>query len=369
MLSKAMVFTAVGQPLELREFPVTYPGPGGMWVKVAMSTICGSDLHTTLGTRPAPVPIILGHEITGSVAALGKGVTTDTMGRPLKEGDRITWTIFANCGNCYFCKIKSLPMKCLKLFKYGHECCTPAPHLNGGYAEYCYIIPGTFVFKIPDSISDEEITPANCGLATIMQGCDEIKINPEDHVVIQGAGLLGIYAAAVAKERGAGKVIIIDMVPERLEMAKRFGADVAVNSRGLRDEDLIASIMEQTEGWGADVILELAGTPKVLPAGLKMLRKGGRYSWQGNVFPNATFPCDAYDIITRWITIRGFHNYDALQLAEAVAFIERTKDKYPFRDLVGCKLPLADLARGLKIAEERKAVRAAICPGLPATHD
>ncbi len=107
MISKAMVFTAVGSPLELREYPVTPPEPGGIWVKVAMSTICGSDLHTTLGARPAPVPIILGHEITGRVAALGKGVTTDTMGRPLKEGDRITWTIFASCGNCYFCKIKN----------------------------------------------------------------------------------------------------------------------------------------------------------------------------------------------------------------------------------------------------------------------
>lgn len=362
MISKAMVFTGVGQPLELREYPVIPPEPKGMWVKVAMSTICGSDLHTTLGARPAPVPIILGHEIAGRVSALGKGVTADTMGRPLKEGDRITWTMFANCGSCYFCKIKSLPMKCVKLFKYGHESCTNAPHLNGGYAEYCYIVPGTFVFKVPDTVSDEEITPANCGLATVMQGCDEIKIAPEDCVVIQGAGLLGIYAVAVAKERGAGKVIVIDMVPERLELAKRFGADVVFNSKLSSDAEIISGVMEQTGGWGADVVLELAGTPKVLSSGLKMLRKGGRYSWQGNVFPNAKVEIDAYDIITRWITIRGFHNYDAMQLTEAIGFIERTNGKYPYKDLVSHKFPLANLAKGLKIAEERKAVRAAICP-------
>jgi putative phosphonate catabolism associated alcohol dehydrogenase len=362
MISKAMVFTAVGQPLELREYPVTPPEPGGMWVRVAMSTICGSDLHTTLGARPAPVPIILGHEITGRVATLGKGVTTDTMGRTLKEGDRITWTMFANCGTCYFCKIKSLPMKCVKLFKYGHESCASAPHLNGGYAEYCYIVPGTYVFKVPDTVSDEEITPANCGLATVMQGYDEIKIAPEDCVVIQGAGLLGIYAAAVAKERGAGRVMIIDMVPERLELAKLFGADVVFDSRQLTDEQIISGVMEQTGGWGADLVLELAGTPKVIPAGLKMLRKGGRYCWQGNVFPGAKVEINAYDIITRWITIRGFHNYDALQLAEAIAFIERTNDRYPYKDIVSHKFPLTDIAKGLKIAQERKAVRAAICP-------
>jgi putative phosphonate catabolism associated alcohol dehydrogenase len=361
MISKAMVFTAVGSPLELREYPVTAPEAGGIWVKVSMATICGSDLHTTLGARPAPVPIILGHEITGRVAALGKGVTTDTMGRPLKEGDRITWTIFASCGNCYFCKIKNLPMKCVKLFKYGHETCSVAPHLNGGYAEYCYIVPGTFVFKVPDTVSDEEVTPANCGLATVMQAYDGIKIQPEDHVVIQGAGLLGIYAAAVAKDRGAGKVIVLDVVPERLETAKRFGADVVFNTRELSDNSIVSAVMDQTAGWGADLVLELAGTPKVIPAGLKMLRKGGQYCWQGNVFPGAKVELDAYDIITRWLTIRGFHNYDALQLAEAIGFIERTKDKYPFKELVSHKFPLVDLAKGLKVAEERKAVRAAIC--------
>jgi len=362
MFSKAMVFTAVGSPLEMREYPVNAPEPGGMWVRITMSTICGSDLHTTLGARPAPVPIILGHEITGRVAALGKGVTADTMGRPLKEGDRVTWTIFANCGSCYFCKIKSLPMKCVKLFKYGHESCTAAPHLNGGYAEYCYIIPGTFVFKVPDCVFDEEAAPANCGLATVMQGYDGAKLQPEDRVVIQGAGLLGIYACAVAKDRGAGKVIILDVVPERLEMAKRFGADVALDTREFADSDIVSFVMDHTSGWGADLILELAGTPKVLPAGLKMLRKGGQYCWQGNVFPGAKVEVDAYEIITRWITIRGFHNYDALQLAEAIHFIERTRDRYPFREIVSHKLPLADLAKGLKLAEERKAVRAAVCP-------
>jgi threonine dehydrogenase-like Zn-dependent dehydrogenase len=253
-------------------------------------------------------------------------------------------------------------MKCVKLFKYGHETCAHAPHLNGGFAEYCYIIPGTFVFKIPDAVSDEEATPANCGLATVMQTYDGLKLEPEANIVIQGAGLLGIYAVAVAKDRGAGKIIILDMVPERLEMAKKFGADVALNTTGLSDSDTVAKILEETGGWGADAVLELAGTPKVVAAGLKMLRKGGQYSWQGNVFPGAKVELDASEVIFKWLTIRGFHNYDALQLGEAVGFLERTNGKYPFKQMVSQKLPLADLAKGLKMAEERKAIRVAICP-------
>ena len=156
--------------------------------------------------------------------------------------------------------------------------------------------------------------------------------------------------------------MIVDLVPERLEMAKRFGADVTINKANRSDTDVVSEIMEQTSGWGADLVLELAGTPQVISAGLKMLRKGGQYCWQGNVFPGATVQCDAYDIITRWLTIRGFHNYDALQLAEAVSFIERTKGRYPFKEMVSHKLPLADLTKGLELAKERKAIRAAICP-------
>lgn len=362
MKGKAMVFNGTGKPFEMKEFPMMDPEPGAIWVRVTMSTICGSDLHTVLGHRPAPVPIILGHEITGKIVALGKGVKTDTMGRPLKEGDRVTWTIFASCGKCYFCKIKSLPMKCTSLFKYGHETCVNPPHLNGGYAEYCYITPGTFVFKVHDSLADEEVTPVNCGLATVVQAYDAIGIQPEDNIVVQGAGTLGLYAAAVARDRGAGKVIVVDMVPERLEMARKFGADALINARDCSDQEMIQKVMDLTGGWGADLAVEVAGTPKVVPAGLKMLRKGGRYVEVGNVFPGAKFEVDGYDIITRLITIKGVHNYDALQLGESLGFVERTKDIYPFKDLVTHKLPLEKLAEGMKITEERKAIRVAIYP-------
>lgn len=362
MKGKAAVFTGVGEPFDFREFPLVELEPGAVWVKITMSTICGSDLHTVLGARSAPVPIILGHEITGRIYALGKDVKTDTMGRVLKEGDRITWTVFSNCGKCYFCKIKSLPMKCVNLFKYGHETCTDSPYLNGGYAEYCYITPDTYIFKIPDSLSDEEVTPINCGLSTVVQGYDAIGIQPEETVVVQGAGTLGLYATAVAKDRGASKVIVVDIVPQRLEMAKDFGADNVINASDLSDQELIEKVRDLTEGWGSDLVVEVAGTPKVVSAGLGMLRKGGRYAEIGNVFPGATFDVDANDLITRWITIKGIHNYDALQLAEALSFVERTRDIYPYKKLVTHKLSLNDIEKGMKIMEERKAIRVAICP-------
>lgn len=362
MKAKAMVFTEVGKPFEAREFPLVDLESKAIWVKVSMSTICGSDLHTIQGHRPAPVPMILGHEITGKVMALGKDIKTDTTGKPLKEGDRITWTIFANCGNCYYCKIKGLPMKCVNLFKYGHETCVNPPYLNGGYAEYCYITPGTYVFKVPDNLSDEEVAPVNCGLSTVIQGYDSIKIQPDDQIVIQGAGMLGLYAAAVAKERGAGKVIVIDLVDSRLEMAKKFGADMVINGKEKSNEEIIEIVRSSTGGWGVDLVVELAGTPKVIPMGIKMLCKGGRYLHIGNVSPMSLFEIDGNDIVTNWITIKGIHNYDALQLYEALNFIERNKEVYPFKDFVTHKVSLDEINNGIKIAESRVAIRVAVCP-------
>lgn len=314
------------------------------------------------GHRPAPTPIILGHEIIGRIVALGKDVKTDTCGNLLKEGDRITWTIFANCGRCYYCKIKALPMKCVNLFKYGHETCINAPYLNGGYAEYCYITPGTYVFKVPDSLTDEEVAPINCGLATIVQGYDSIGIQPDDQIVVQGAGMLGLYAVAVAKERGAGQVIVTDIIDTRLEMAKKFGADVVINVKESSDAEIIKKVHELTAGWGADLAVEVAGTPSAIPMGLKMLRKGGRYVQMGNVFPGAIHEIDGYEIITKWLTIKGVHNYDALQLSEALNFIERNNNKYPFKEFVTHKVSLDEIEKGIEIAESRKAIRVAVCP-------
>ncbi len=107
----AAVMTASKHDLELIQYPLPDVGSGCILVRVKCCTICGSDLHTWLGRRSAPTPIILGHEIVGEIVELGDGVTYDSGDRPLKIGDRITWTIMDNCGKCYYCREKGLTMK------------------------------------------------------------------------------------------------------------------------------------------------------------------------------------------------------------------------------------------------------------------
>jgi threonine dehydrogenase-like Zn-dependent dehydrogenase len=122
-----------------------------------------------------------------------------------------------------------MPQKCQGVRKYGHDLATDDPHFLGGFAEYCYILPGSFILKLPTDLSDEEATPLNCGVATMAAVTEAAAIGLGDAVVIQGLGLLGLYGAAMAKARGARCVIGLDAVEPRLEIARKFGVDHIVD--------------------------------------------------------------------------------------------------------------------------------------------
>ena len=150
-----------------------------------MSTICGSDLHTIFGRRQEPAPLILGHEAIGDVVALGPGLDRDGFGDPLNVGDRISWSVMASCGRCYYCGHR-LPQKCVSLRKYGHTCVEEPPHLTGGYAEFICLFPGTTVFRVPQGVSDAVAAPANCALSTVVNAAETIGLDRGETVLIQG---------------------------------------------------------------------------------------------------------------------------------------------------------------------------------------
>lgn len=357
---RAAVMTAPNHPLEIIEYPLPAIGKNSLLVKIVCCTICGSDLHTWLGKRKSPLPIILGHEIVGEIIERGAAVTHDSGGRPLKIGDRITWTIMDNCGKCYYCREKGLMMKCLDLKKYGHDSCASPPHFVGGFAEYCYVMPGTCVIKIPDDLPDEVAAPANCALATVVAGWEAARLQPADNVLIQGAGTLGVYAAALAKAYGCHRIIVTDVMNSRLEFVKRFGATDVINVKAVKDEEFVNQIQGMTRGFGVDAAMEAAGRPEAVPVGLRCLRKGGRYIELGNVFPGATFSYDASDIIFRWLTIKGVHNYDTRHLEWGVDFLQRNQGVYPFGDIVTHRFTLDEINPALEMAHSGKAIRVAI---------
>jgi threonine dehydrogenase-like Zn-dependent dehydrogenase len=253
-------------------------------------------------------------------------------------------------------------MKCRYLKKYGHDSCADPPHFNGGFAEYCYITPGTGVIKIPDELSDLEAAPANCALATVVAGWESAGLRPFENVLVQGAGALGLYAAALARHYGCNRIIVTDILDDRLEAVKAFGATDTINTRGMQDDEIVQIVRDLTDGFGVDSAIEVAGVPDLIPQGLRCLRIGGRYVEIGNSFPNARFTYDASDIIWRLLSIRGVHNYDARHLQMGIDFLAATRHEFPFDRIVTHQVSLEDINAGLYLANSVGAIRVAVIP-------
>ena len=224
--SKALVYSGQSGRLELMELVIPQLSAGQALVRVDGCTLCGSDLHSLHGRRQVPIPTILGHEIVGTIVEMGdRFPRSDLQNESLHVGDQVTWAIVANCGHCFYCR-RGLEQKCENACKYGHMGFDSGHVLSGGLAEYCVLASGTKVIKLPLGVPLEVITPASCATATAMAAFDVLPQPPieESHIAIIGAGMLGLTACAVAKMRGWKRVVAIDPILEKRDMALRFGA-------------------------------------------------------------------------------------------------------------------------------------------------
>ena len=362
---KAIIFNGTTKPLEETEFPLPKKlDKEEILVKVSLSTVCGSDVHTWQGKRPFPTPCILGHEIVGQIVEMGDEIENDFSGNNLEKGDRVVWSMTANCGECYFCKVVNIPQKCERLFKYGHVASDKHPHFTGGFAQYVLLPKGSSVFKIPSELSDEEVAPLMCAGACIINGFDLASLTKCDYVAVQGCGALGIYSCAFAKELGAKKVIAIDPIEERLELAKDFGADYLINESNESEDTIVKKVLEITKGRGVDYGVEAVGIPEAIKTGFKMLRIGGKYIIYGAIYPGDKVTIDSFEITTKCLQLFGVHNYSPIHLEKTINLVQKAKDKYPFKKIVGPTFELSKegVEAALKSQESRSSLRPAIIP-------
>ena len=363
---RAAVFEEAGKPLSMRDFPLPETlEPGAALCRVKMSTVCGSDLHTITGRRKESAPLILGHEILGEIVALGSEMTRDGFGDTLAVGDRVSWSIMAFCGQCYYCQ-RRLPQKCEHLRKYGHSCCNDWPPLTGGYAEYVHLLPGTAVFRVPDLLPDNVATPANCALATVVNAAEAIGLDAGENVLIQGAGLLGVNLIALAVEAGARTIIVTDANPQRLTMAERFGAGLCLDAGALSGEEIALRIGQCTDGRGVDVAFEVCGAKEAVVQGVEALRIGGRYLIAGLVTPGSMLGLDGNQVTRKCLTIKGVHNYRPEHLGTALQFLAKCSERYPYADLVGETFPLSRINDAIDAAASGRYLRVAVIPEHPA---
>ena len=341
---------------EIEELEVPAVEPGTILVRNTGAAVCGSDLHQRRNSMASDTPKpkkIPGHEFTGTVHSLGKGVTTDSLRRPISEGDRLVFPFFFPCMRCINCLKNQLHACAYRMRPNMIHSFEEYPYCDGGFSQYFLLQPNHWAFKVPEELHghDPALATVNCSMAQVMMGIHLADVDDGDTVVVQGAGGLGIYATAIAAETGASQVIVIDGQRARLDLAMRCGATSTID---LTEYDTpqarVDRVRELTGGVGADKAIEVVGVASATLEGLDMIRTGGTYIDIGNIVEDE-ISMPASKIIGKQIRWIGLAHYNPWVIEACLRMLLRTKDKYPLLDLVSHTFPLNEIQAAFELAE------------------
>ena len=358
MIARTALFHGAGLPLELREHSMPEPAGAELLVRISACTLCRSDLHTHSGRRSQPLPSVLGHEIVGRIAAFGPNARpADHAGSPAGLGDRITWAVVPACGDCFFCR-HDLEQKCATGYKYGHVRSDATAPGGGGLADYLLLQPGTAWFRVPEALPDGVAAMANCSTATAVAVVERAGGLEDGTVVIYGAGVLGLTAAALAAARGARHVVVCDPDAGSRTRALQFRATHTAAGQ----DELAELVRELTDGRGADAALELCGAPPAVVGALEVVRIGGTVVLAGTVAPTPPIPLDPEAVVRKVLTVTGVHNYRPHDLGAALQFLAGPGAALPFAELVQGTFPLAEVEQAMAFAHAHPGSRCLVVP-------
>ncbi len=337
---KAAVFHGPDQPLKIEEVPTPKPGRGELLIKTAACGVCHTDLHYIdhgVPTFKKP-PLILGHEPSGIVAGLGEGVTG------FKEGDRILLPAVLTCGHCDFCRTGRENI-CLGMVMFGNN-------IDGAYAEYV-LAPAKDTFHLPDEIPLEEGSIIADAISTPFHAVkNRAQVKPGDTVVILGCGGVGINLVQVAAAVG-GSVIAVDISPEKLEWAKKLGADICINPK--EDENWTKTVRKMT-GGGADIAIEAIGNPSTIETAFNSLRSGGRLVVLG--YTNKDISLNAGKIMYREMEIVGSLGCRPVDYPKLIELCRLGKIKV--KELVTGRYPIEKINDAFDLLRNGKGLRSII---------
>lgn len=362
---KASVLEAFGQPLVDREYPE--PGelaPGEALVHVEIAGICGTDAHLWRGELPIPLPVIMGHESVGRIERMGPGLTHDWRGNALSAGDRITWASSINCGECFYCRIKRQPTRCLVRKAYGISYnANEAPHLRGGYAEKILLRAGSALFRLPDDLPSEAVVGAGCALTTAIHGIERAPVTWGDVVVIQGSGPVGLAALAVSKESGAGRAIVVGGPRHRLQIARDFGADAVVDIAQFPDiEQRRQAILAETGPHGADIVIECVGHPAAVNEGLDLCRDGAQFLVLGQYANAGEISFNPHTVTRKQLRMVGSWGFEPRHVDAALTLLSRTAWKEKFAAEITHRYPLLQANAALEIVRTWQGGKTVLMP-------
>ena len=297
---KAIRLTAIGRPLQQAEIDLPSMGEDDVLIRVRAAGVCHSDAHYRAGVSPVrSLPMTPGHEVAGVIEKTGGSVST------FKAGDRVCVHYLATCGTCAFC-LSGHEQFCARAEMIGK-------HRDGGYAEFI-VMPARSVFHLPDAIPFEHGAIMMCSSATSLHALRKARLQPGETVAVFGTGGLGISAVQIAKAMGAAQVFAVDINPNKLRMAERFGAVAVDASAG----DPVVQVREATEGRGVDVALELVGLPLTMRQAVQSLAQLGRAALVG--LTDKSFEVAPYsELLNKEAEIIGVSDHLAAEIPELLA--------------------------------------------------
>ncbi|MBV9501832.1 MAG: galactitol-1-phosphate 5-dehydrogenase [Acidobacteriaceae bacterium] len=286
---KALLLSEYGR-LETVEVPMPRPGPEDILVRVAACGICGSDVHGYDGSSGRRIPpIIMGHEASGTVAAVGERVSG------LSVGEHVTFDSTVYCGHCEYCR-KGQVNLCSNRQVLGVS--TPEYRRQGAFADYV-AVPARIVHVLPESLSLEEAAMVE-PLAVAVHAVSLAQLAPKGTALLIGAGMIGLLVLQALREAGCSRVIVADIDDTRLGLAKSLGAAETINSK---TADLLSEVQRITLGSGADVALEAVGSTPTIKAAIEGVKKGGTVVLIGNIAPSVEIPLQT--VVSREIRLQG----------------------------------------------------------------
>ena len=352
---------SVSKPLSIQDVELEGPGPGEVLIRIAAAGICHSDLSVIEGVRPRPLPMVIGHEASGVVEAVGPYVYD------LAPGDHVVTVFVASCGHCVSCS-GGRPALCepgsaagaagtllrgvRRLSSKGHA----LNHHSGVscFAEYATVSAHSLV-KIDPSIALEHAALFGCAVLTgVGAAINTARIQLGNTVAIVGMGGVGMAALLGAYAAGAAQVIAIDTNPDKLDKAKSLGATATFNAL---DENVVERVRDFTKG-GVDVALEFAGAAPALDLAWRIAKRGGEIVTAGLAPPTATFAVPMVTLVAEERSLRGSYMGSSVPSRDIPRYLELFKQgRLPIDQLVTHRMSLDDINVGMDRLKEGKAIR------------
>jgi threonine dehydrogenase-like Zn-dependent dehydrogenase len=326
----------------------TMEEPADVLLRIDRAAICGTDLHPYHGRIEIEEGFVLGHEYMGTIEDKGSAVTQ------FEEGDRVVGSFFVACGKCWFCR-RGIYMKCIAIRVFGLG--MAFGDLSGAQSEYMRVPEADLTLrKLPENgLDDEDFLFVGDILTTGYDAVRKADLQPGDLVAVVGCGPVGLCTVMSARALGAGRVVAIDMVPERLKLAETLGA-IAVNPRENDPEDVIR---EMTEWRGADVVVDAVGHESALASTFSLVRQGGTISLAG-MYVEDQAPVPIGDMWLKNITLTcGVANIQG-HMDELLELV-REKRIDP-KAIISHRLPLSEAPKGYELFDSKEALKVVLDP-------